>query len=137
VYILGSLDEKTMVMKMFGDFAAKGVLTHVNSDLYQELRSQESVIGAKEYIRPISGHNDKLGFDWSVSENRYIHSLSSRQFKTSGYPKLLETASKWHNGIGNVDYGKHLEAAAKLFSSEIIRNADRYRPITKDVLSNF
>lgn len=71
-------------------FAEYGVLVHVPSPLFATLSRPV----AQKGIRPLTAHNDKLGFDWrNVNGNwKFVVDKGSKQFVVSQYKDFINTA---------------------------------------------
>jgi hypothetical protein len=83
-------------------------------------------------ISPTTAHNDKLGFDWRVTDGLYEPSLEGKHFRDSSYagtfdsPGFLALASDFHRRSDNMKYAEHLKQARLMFTrSEIPRDPNR------------
>lgn len=89
IYVTRNFGEMKIIAQNLRIFAERGVVLHINSKYYKELREKTSRQTAKTTIKPLTAHNDKLGFDWSVVSTRFIAKPSS-QFKVSAYKEFLK-----------------------------------------------
>lgn len=124
VYVLKDVSEITTIENALGEMAKLGILAHINSNFYQTLKSTVGRIQARMKIRPLTAHNGKLGFNWSVLDKKYVAAPSTKQFSVSSYPGLMIQASQFHSSIGNNAYAKYLQDRTNSFDAPIMQNAD-------------
>lgn len=80
-------EEAEWVRGNLKDLAEKGVVVAVSSPLYAFLKGQD-IAKARAAIKPMTAHNDKLGFDYDLTSRTYI-AKQSQQFTGSSYPGFL------------------------------------------------
>lgn len=114
IFVFGSVKEIKLAHANLDKLAKRGILVHVNSKDFLNLKSRLGVQGVRALLKPGTSHNDKLGFDWSVPDKAFKADLSA-QFHKSAYPGFLAEASKWHKEQGNTKYADWLEAASATF----------------------
>lgn len=69
--------------------AMAGLGLHVDSDLYRLKVRNLGRFGARRWIRPVTAHNEKMGYDWSVKGRVYLPSMEKNQPDFSSYKKIL------------------------------------------------
>jgi len=110
------LESKHLKTKL-SDCAKLGLVVAVSRPLYQEMKSQDlrkARIAVKEFTR----HNDKLGFDFSVTSGGYFAS-SSTQFIESAYggdKGFLSIASKFYTDHGLHDTAQHFLSMSRNYT---------------------
>lgn len=56
--------EFKIVKKHYGDLARKGIIVSISGPYFNFLHDQD--IGqTRDYVKSMTRHNDKLGFDWN------------------------------------------------------------------------
>lgn len=85
-----------------------GALAHLHSKHYAQVK-QQFLREARNYIAPITAHNEKLGFNWDNMQKHYKVSEGDL-YKDSSYPNLIKDAVSFHESIGNQTYAEHLRA---------------------------
>lgn len=73
-------------------FAEKGIVIHLNSEFYKKAKSMSNQATARRVIKPTTTHNDKLMFDWSVKEKKFVMDSNSHHFVGSNYVNFITTA---------------------------------------------
>jgi hypothetical protein len=91
-----STEDLNEVKKILGYCAVAPAIIHINSVYYGMLLKSTSRAVARSIIKPINTHNDKMGFNWSVAENKWVSSLTldkgsiqADQFDDSSYRQLM------------------------------------------------
>lgn len=86
-YVVKDISEWVNIPQYLKFFARKAFLVHVPSALYNSLSKNL----AKEGIRAVSAHNDKLGFDWRKVDEKwwYVQDTKGRHFAASQYPAFI------------------------------------------------
>lgn len=64
-------EEADWVRSNLKDLAERGVVVAVSSPLYAFLKGQD-VAKARAAIKPMTAHNDKLGFDYDLPTRSYV-----------------------------------------------------------------
>mgnify|MGYP003572400892 CR=1 FL=1 len=80
------------------------MVLHVPSQMYQDWMQSRGRQEARRMIKPVTTHNDKLGFDWSVPGGKYKLS-DTKHYEASTYVGFIKKAiARW----AEHPYAKHL-----------------------------
>lgn len=120
-YILPSIDMITDLERagMFPLCAKNGLLMHIDSTLYSDLRRREGP-QAKQMIRKVTAHNGKMGFNWDTLTKLYVKVDSNqRQYEISQYKNFLVDAAIKQESWNNKPYAKYLATRAEAFTRPV------------------
>lgn len=56
--------ELAEIRQKYGPLAKKGILVCIAKDFFEDLHNQD-IAATRSYIKTATGHNDKIGYDWS------------------------------------------------------------------------
>lgn len=76
-------------------FAEKGIVIHLNSEFYKKAKNMSNQATARRVIKPTTTHNDKLMFDWSVKEKKFVTDPNSHHFIGSNYVNFIKAATQF------------------------------------------
>lgn len=94
-------------------FATRGIVIHINSDHYNKLKRLTNINTARQTIKKITAHNDKLMVDWAVLKKAFVLDEKGLQFKNSAYKQFLTQASTFLKDSKYNDYAVLLSNYAK------------------------
>lgn len=89
----------------------------VSKPVYKDIKTQD-LRKARQFVKPFTRHNDKLGFDFSVASNGYYVSYS-KQVDASAYggPKgFLNKAELFYQAAGMNDTANHFKEMQNQFT---------------------
>lgn len=118
VYPLRALEDISPITAYLKMFAERGILVHVGSVLYNNLKAiSGNNQRARGHIKPLTAHNDKLGFDWRVLDKKYHADTNGKQFSISKYKDFLPKAINFN--ADNVAYVAHLNKITKTYNGDM------------------
>lgn len=74
-YVWTSDGESNYLKTILSDLAKHGLIVAVSKPIYREMKGQ-NLRKARTVVKDFTRHNDKLGFDFSVTNNGYYASYS-------------------------------------------------------------
>lgn len=89
--------EYSLIKRNFGELAKRGIVVAISGQMFEFLRGQD-IQRTRAYVKPMTTHNDKLGYDWHKPTSSMVKSVSG-QFTESSYKEFITEAIKFYNGV--------------------------------------
>lgn len=90
VLVVWAESQLAHVLKALYPLALADTIVHITSELYSQIIKRRGRQEARKWIKPITAHNEKMGYDWSVVKAMYNKSEETNQPSFSAYKRVHE-----------------------------------------------
>jgi len=84
----------------------------ISGPMFEDLHGQD-IQRTRNFVRPMTTHNDKLGYDWSKVYSQMVRSISE-QFSESSYKAFLQEAQTFYST--EAGFKEHLDTITTMLT---------------------